>query len=59
MAEIRGKQNKDSLFLIKDHNIKTVEQALVATIKKVHKQPPTLKKNDKFEMPVINLDIKS
>lgn len=39
MVEIRGKNENDSLFLIKDENVKTVDDALRMSRESVSKQP--------------------
>lgn len=56
MVEIQGKGQKDSLFLIKNKGVKTVEEALKMTTEGAIKHPPPLKKDDLFEMPVIKLN---
>jgi hypothetical protein len=57
MVEIKGKDGKDSLFLIKNEGVKTIEEAIKLTNEGITKHPNLLQKGDDFEMPIINLDI--
>lgn len=55
MVEIKGKNQKDSLFLIKNEGVKTVDEAIKLTLENSNQHPEPLKKHDIFEMPVIKL----
>lgn len=58
MVEIQGKGSKDSLFLIKNKKVKTVEDAIKMASEGIIKHPTPLKKDDVFEMPVVKLNAK-
>jgi len=48
MVEIQGKNNEDSLFLIKNKAVKTVDDAINLTLQGRSQHPSPLKKRDYF-----------
>ena len=57
MIEIKGKNKKDSLILIKNKEISTVD-LVFRQIMAINSEGKPLKDDDRFQMPVISLDIK-
>ena len=53
MVELKGKNNKDSMLLIKNKKIRTVDEAIQLSSDGLTKNPQKLGKSDIFEMPVV------
>lgn len=58
MIYITGADYKDTIYMIKDDQIKSVEQAVKVVIQNQGQSYNKLSKIDEFQMPIVDLDLR-